>query len=95
MRIAELRGKIKDYPLQAQGEVRLEDQLLAARKFQLEVGNNRIRLDGVADEATGLSWILDAPNLEALHLQLSGQLRGGARRVANDGSTAGAANWIS
>ncbi|MEZ5449676.1 MAG: hypothetical protein R3E89_12055 [Thiolinea sp.] len=87
LRIDELSGKVREFPVEARGALRLEDQLISADKFQLAVGKNKVRLDGVADEASGVDWIIDAPELETLHPALRGNLRGGGNAKGQlDGS---------
>ncbi|MGB1010690.1 MAG: hypothetical protein ACPGVP_13305, partial [Thiolinea sp.] len=87
VKIDALNGKIQDYPLKAEGEIRLIDQLISAKKFRLAVGKNKVRLDGVADENTGVDWIIDAPDLLSLHPELDGQVRGhGNAKGLIDGS---------
>ncbi len=76
LKINELTGKVQDYPLQASGEVRMKDQLLVAKNLQVGVGDNQVRLDGVADERTGIDWQIDAKNLAQLAPQLKGSLKG-------------------
>ncbi|HPE59662.1 MAG TPA: translocation/assembly module TamB domain-containing protein [Thiolinea sp.] len=87
LQIDELGGKVRDYPVQAQGEVRLEGQSLSANDLQLDVGDNHVRLNGVADAADGIDWTLDAPRLDQLHASLSGSLKGkGNAQGVLDGS---------
>ena len=76
VRIDELEGQVLDYPLQASGSVRLQDQALSAQNLVLNVGENQIKLDGVATESAGMDWLIDAPQLAQLHPELSGQLTG-------------------
>ncbi len=87
LKVAELNGKVQGFPISAQGEIKRFDQQLIARRFRLKVGNNRLRLDGTADENTGIGWIVDAPDLEALHPALQGGVKGhGKARGVMDGS---------
>lgn len=88
-RVDELTGRVKDYPLQAGGEVRIRKGVVSARDFRLSMGKNKLRIDGVADEATGVDWELDAPDLAALHPAAAGFLAGNGKVKGKlDGSRA-------
>lgn len=76
LRIDELKGEVLERTVKAQGSVLLRDQLITAKALQLEVGTNRLELDGVADEAQGINWKIDAKNLSELVPSLKGQLVG-------------------
>ena len=76
LRVDTLSGVVKDYPVAAAGTLRVEDQLLSADGFKVSVGENQLQLNGVADEAGGIDWQLEAPRLDQLHASLSGSLNG-------------------
>ena len=87
--IARLKGEVLDYPVQAKGGVRIDDQLLSAQNLSLSVGNNRIELNGSADEKQGIDWRLQAKNLSQLSPELLGKLQGkGNVKGLLDGSRA-------
>ncbi|PIE00829.1 MAG: hypothetical protein CSA79_02115 [Thiothrix nivea] len=79
LRIEELTGQVKEYPLQAAGEVRLADQVLTANNLRLNVGRNRVLLDGAANTDKGVRWRVDAPALAELAPGLQGQLKGNGK----------------
>lgn len=87
LRVDRLAGTVKDYPIKAAGNVRVQDKVLSAQNLQVDVGDNHLKLDGLADEAKGLNWSLDANKLSQLYPTLTGQLNGkGNFRGLLDGS---------
>lgn len=87
LRIDRLVGTMKDYPIKAAGSVRIQDKVISAQSVQVDIGDNRLKLDGVADEAKGLDWSLDANKLAQLYPTLTGNLNGkGNFRGLLDGS---------
>lgn len=89
VRVRGLEGTVKGFPVNVAGEVRMKSQVLSARDVTVAVGNNRLRLDGVADESQGLAWSMDANNLSQLSPALKGDLKGAGKvRGLLDGSRA-------
>lgn len=87
LRIDRLAGTVKDYPIKAAGSMRLQDKVISAQGVQIDVGENHLKLEGVADEAKGLDWSLDANKLAQLYPTLRGNLNGrGNFRGLLDGS---------
>jgi translocation and assembly module TamB len=87
--IVQLKGKVLNYPIRAKGNVRIDDQLLSAQNFSVSVGDNRIALNGSADEKKGINWKLQAKNLSQLSPELKGTLEGkGNVKGLLDGSRA-------
>ncbi len=85
--IDQLEGKILDYPIKAAGAVRMQDQKLSANNLQINIGDNRVELNGAANESEGIDWVLDAKQLSQLHPELSGNLNGkGNAKGLLDGS---------
>ncbi|WP_026154752.1 translocation/assembly module TamB domain-containing protein [Thiolinea disciformis] len=76
LQIKELQGAVQGYPIKATGQVRLADKLLSTQDLQVDIGDNRIQLNGVADEKQGINWQLDAKNLSQLQAGLTGHLKG-------------------
>lgn len=87
LRIDRLAGIVKDYPIKATGSLRIQEKVMSAQGVQIDVGDNHIKLEGVADEAQGLNWSLDANKLAQLYPTLTGNLNGrGNFRGLLDGS---------
>lgn len=87
LRIERLAGTVKDYPIKAAGSIRIQDKMISAQGLQLDVGDNHLKLEGVADETKGLDWSLDANKLVQLSPSLTGNLNGrGNFRGLLDGS---------
>lgn len=87
LRIDRLAGTVKDYPIKAAGSVRVQDKILSAQGVQVDIGDNHLKLEGVADELKGLDWSLDANKLTQLYPTLNGHLAGkGNFRGLLDGS---------
>lgn len=76
VKVDRLEGVVQDFPVRAEGQLKLENKLLAAQGLSLAVGKNQIRLDGVADEKQGLSWALEAKDLSQLVPSIKGDLKG-------------------
>lgn len=75
-KIERLEGIVQEFPIRAQGQIKLENKLLAAQDLNLAIGKNLIRLDGIADEKQGLNWILEAKDLSQLAPTIKGDLKG-------------------
>ncbi|MCB1639632.1 MAG: hypothetical protein KDI15_12390, partial [Thiothrix sp.] len=87
LQVAELDGRVRGYPVSAGGEVRVRDKVLSAEDLALALGDNRIVLNGTADEKTGLDWRIDAPDLSQINPALDGRLKGqGMAKGLLDGS---------
>ena len=76
LKIERLDGVVQEFPIHAEGQIKLENQLLAAQDLNLAIGKNQIRLEGVADEKQGLTWVLDAKDLSQLVPAIKGDLKG-------------------
>ncbi|MEE9351565.1 MAG: translocation/assembly module TamB domain-containing protein, partial [Thiotrichaceae bacterium] len=82
-----LKGKVLDYPIDAKGGVQLDGQLISAENLAINVGNNRVQLNGSADESHGIDWQIDAKNLTQLYPEITGRLKGkGNAKGLLDGS---------
>ncbi|CAA6819546.1 MAG: Autotransporter translocation and assembly factor TamB [uncultured Thiotrichaceae bacterium] len=91
--ITELKGKVLDYKVSASGNVTREQELLSADNLIVNVGDNRIKLNGSADEQQGMTWDLNAKKLQQLMPKnpetLTGNLKGnGIIKGLLDGSKA-------
>jgi translocation and assembly module TamB len=70
-----LKGTINHYPLQAQGQLQLKDDVLNAQDMQVLMGNNRLVFDGSSAANTlGLNWQLEAENLTDINPKLTGNV---------------------
>lgn len=91
--ITELVGEVLDYKISAKGELARQGELLSAKDLIVDIGDNRIKLNGSADEEQGIAWDLNAKNLQQFVPQkpdvVSGNLKGnGVIKGLLDGSKA-------
>lgn len=85
--IQTLEGQILQYPLTATGQVGLRDKQLSAKDLAINLGQNRLVLNGQASNRLGVNWSLEAKNLNQIHPELQGNLQGNGRiEGAVDGS---------
>lgn len=85
--VNQLSGKVKQYPINAKGKIKLDHERVRAQNFSVRVGRNQILLNGDAESAEGLSWSLDAKRLAGLVPELKGQVKGsGTLKGLLDGS---------
>jgi translocation and assembly module TamB len=75
----DLRGRLRDYPLQARGGLQLVDERFSANTLEIRSGANRISLAGTLEEPTGLEFAIAAPELAALWPGLEGRLDASGR----------------
>ncbi|WP_020561262.1 translocation/assembly module TamB domain-containing protein [Thiofilum flexile] len=86
--IQALEGQVLQYPLTATGQIGLRDKQLSAKDLAINLGQNRIVLNGQASNRLGVNWSLEAKNLSQIHPELQGNLQGNGRiEGAVDGST--------
>jgi translocation and assembly module TamB len=78
IRLDRLDGTLRDYPVSARGDARVEEgRRLTTPGFEARVGANRLELQGHAEpESADLRYRIDAPALEALWPGLQGRLAG-------------------
>jgi len=75
-----VRGTLNGAPVDASGNLRFAPRQLYCASCALAVGNNRLRVDGLAsDIELDLSLSVDAPELQQLWPELSGSARGNGR----------------
>lgn len=81
--LAQLDGRLRDYPIEARARVALEDGVLEVRELNAASGPSRLTASGqVASERLGLEFALNSPDLASLlpeargRLMLSGTLSG-------------------
>jgi len=70
-----LEGMLRDYPVNARGDLSLDHQTLQIQSLQARSGENRIQASGSAGTSLALDWSVDAPQLEALWPGLGGSLK--------------------
>lgn len=76
LHIASLTGTLRNYPLQASGNVALQNGQWSSRGLELRLGKNTLAISGTVGETIAAQWDARIPNLKALWPALSGQLVG-------------------
>jgi translocation and assembly module TamB len=71
-----LQGKLRDYPVDARGQLSLLDDTFVLRTVKLQSGDNRVQLDGELQPALQLSFEIDASDLQQVAPMLAGSLQG-------------------
>jgi translocation and assembly module TamB len=74
--IRQLRGTLRDYPVEARGQLALLDESITVRDMKLRSGNNRAQLDGELMPGLQLSFEIDAGDLKQVAPMLAGSLQG-------------------
>ncbi len=74
-----LEGLLRDYPVKASGQLRVDGEALGIESFALDSGGNQVRMAGNAGKQLALDWSLQAPKLEALWPGLEGAIKGQGR----------------
>ncbi len=75
--ISQLTGKLRGYPLSANGKLFLADERLKVDDFTLVSGANKFAVNGtLGQEQAALDLAIDAPKLESLWPGLGGSLKG-------------------
>ncbi|WP_432745676.1 translocation/assembly module TamB domain-containing protein [Methylobacter sp. G7] len=75
--ISQLTGKLRGYPVSANGKLFLADGQLKVDAFKLVSGANKFAVDGtLGQEQAVLDLMIDAPKLESLWPGLGGSLQG-------------------
>jgi translocation and assembly module TamB len=73
-RLAELLGRLRGYPFEAQGSATLAGQALTLDDLRISSGANRVAVTGEVAQTLALSWQIDAPELQAFWPGLEGKL---------------------
>ncbi len=82
VKIQDLQGQLRDYPVAASGEVRATEGEVTVEELILESGPSRLRVAGRIGEQLGLDVLLSSPDLSSLlpgasgALELAGDLSG-------------------
>ncbi len=74
--LEELRGFLGEYPMLASGSVSYEDDSLQISELQLSTQSNRLSLQGSYSDTLDINWQIDAPALQELLADISGELTG-------------------
>ncbi|MEL0587192.1 MAG: translocation/assembly module TamB domain-containing protein [Candidatus Thiodiazotropha sp. (ex. Lucinoma kazani)] len=75
LRLEQLTGSLRDYPLDAKGVLELNNGQLNVNQLELVTGENRIQVNGNLGDHLALDWSVDAPELASLWPGLSGLLQ--------------------
>ena len=91
IQIDRLKGNVtfnqQDYPIDARGYLKWQNQLVIAKNLILKIGTNTVELNGIANEDQGIDWRINANNLSQLHPDIKGSLIGdGNAKGLLDGS---------
>ncbi|MEE9303278.1 MAG: translocation/assembly module TamB domain-containing protein [Thiotrichaceae bacterium] len=79
--------KSQNFPVNASGDIKLQNEAITLQNLKLGVGKNRLTLNGNSAEDLGINWQINAPNLNPLSAGVSGHVKGtGMLSGALDGS---------
>jgi len=78
-----LHGHLYQQPIKASGDLLFQQGVMSIPKAVVSAGANRLRVSGVLDSRTGLSYQLDAPDLAGLLPGLSGQLKASGKLLGS------------
>ncbi len=70
-----LGGKLRGYPVRADGKVAMQGGDIRIQEFLLASGPSQLRVNGAVGEALDLSFDLDSPDLRSLLPDASGSIR--------------------
>ncbi|MBW9269834.1 MAG: translocation/assembly module TamB domain-containing protein [Candidatus Thiodiazotropha sp. (ex. Lucinisca nassula)] len=71
-----LEGRLRDYPVQGEGEITFAQNQVVIKVFNLQSGPNQINASGTVGDQLGLDWTMAAPDLAGFWPGLSGELNG-------------------
>lgn len=74
--VRKLQGRLRDHPVEGRGTVAMAGERLRAHDVSLHSGDNRLELDGEYHREMDLEFLLDAPDLSAVHPDADGHLAG-------------------
>jgi translocation and assembly module TamB len=81
--LTQLQGRVRDYPVEAQGQVGLVGDRLRLEAFWLSSGANRIEVAGDLTRQLDLSWRVDGQELKGVWPGLGGNLVGQGRLMGS------------
>ncbi|MET0067419.1 MAG: translocation/assembly module TamB domain-containing protein [Candidatus Thiodiazotropha sp.] len=76
LELESLNGKLRGYPVTAQGRLSFTDRVVELSRLALKSGSSQIEAGGRLGEQLALDWKVNAPELEALWPGLRGRLEG-------------------
>ncbi|RDH91364.1 MAG: DUF490 domain-containing protein [endosymbiont of Seepiophila jonesi] len=79
MKLAQLDGELRGYPIKAKGDLKLAAETLQIDSLTLISGSSVAYIDGTAGDVLNLEWSLQADDLASLWPGLSGSLQGEGR----------------
>ncbi len=83
-----LKTKAQNFPIQASGDIKLQNEAISAHNLKLGVGKNQLILNGNSAEDLGISWDINAQNISQLYADIKGHVKGsGKLSGALDGSS--------
>ena len=77
--IEELSGRLREYPIAAGGQVRMEGGRLQIERLSASSGPSRLNLDGRIEQDLDLSFALESPDLANLWPEARGRLSASGR----------------
>ena len=77
--LEQLQGRVRDYPVTAQGRGALQGGELDLENLYLISGKNRLDVNGGIGRKLALAWRVEAPQLQELWPGLAGDLNGSGR----------------
>ena len=75
VRVAELSGTLRDYPVMLSSELFWRDDTLDVESANLSSGDTQISVNGTVGKTLDLDWSLDSRNLAELYPEAKGQLK--------------------
>ncbi len=74
-----LDGRLRGYPIKGTGAISVDGTTVSARNLSLRSGHNRVEINGDAGDRMNLTFVIDAPALNAVAPDLGGALKGEGR----------------
>ena len=74
--VRHLEGRLRDYPVKAEGRLEIAGERLRAQGVSLRSGDNRLQLDGTYDREMDVEFLLEASDLGAVFPDAAGRLAG-------------------
>lgn len=75
-RLSFLQAQLNGYPLEAEGELQLEDNRFTDVSLDFSTGRNQLSLQGQMQDNLDINWLLSAPDLSVWLPALSGRILG-------------------
>ncbi|MEJ2610346.1 MAG: translocation/assembly module TamB domain-containing protein, partial [Candidatus Thiodiazotropha sp.] len=79
VRLDDLSGELRDYPLQANGQLKYQQGVVDLQALDLHAGPNLIQAEGKLGDRLALDWSANLPELASLWPGLSGALNGAGK----------------